>query len=119
MSFLIIWTFLKKYWQEILLGVAAFLLLVFAFSSSRCSERREAKIDTETIQKINSENEQKRKNELREIIEKSNEVLDETHKTDQEIERAVREADRKILEAKNRTGNVSAEELEEILGELE
>lgn len=97
------------------------------FGLGRCSadkpDTTPLNIPTGTASKINSENETKRKDELKKVIKNSDQIIDEIQAegkaVDEAIEKKVEEADKKIQEVRKEKGrDVTGPELEEILKNL-
>lgn len=122
MQFLLL---LKKYWGQVLTGIAIlFLLVSVAIFYDRCKSH--PKIDTDTVQKINSADQTERKEELKKTLEENAGVIDSTRENtkltdlsneekEKEIQQKIEEADKKISEAKEQGRDVTQEELECIL----
>lgn len=125
MTIAIITAFLIKYKKWFLYAGIGIILLISIFWLKSCFTK-EIKIDQEQIQKINSQNEKERKEELKKVIEENSTVIktvDERNEISETninernkvIQEKIQEADRKIQEAKKIDGNVTSSELECIL----
>jgi hypothetical protein len=104
--------------------VLLLLLIVIGFRS--CGRSQSVKIDEETIQKVNSQNERERKKELEKIITENSEVVKtvderttiaETNTVERErmLDAKIAEVNQKIAEAKTQGKDVSSAELECLL----
>lgn len=129
-SYLVAWFGLntinaQKIVKYTLIVIGVILALVLIFSIKSCFTK-EPKIDQEAIQKINSENERVRKEELKQVIEKNSDVIktvDErtviaetsVAERDKVINQKIAEVDKKVEEIKNTKGNVTSDELECLL----
>lgn len=117
------WATLHWRWLlYIVAGLGLLLLLVFAFRS--CG--KSAKIDLETVDKINSKNAAEAKKEVREMVQDNLDVattvdnrttLAEANAVERDrlIEEKIKEVNQKVAEAKASNGNVTQEELQCIL----
>ena len=104
-------------------GLVVLLLLVFAFRS--CGKKT-AKVDLETVDKINSKNDAEAKKAVRQTVEENVDVattvdnrstLAEVNivERDRLIEEKIKVVNQKVAEAKNQGRDVTAEELECLL----
>jgi Co/Zn/Cd efflux system component len=121
---LVFW-FVTDNWRVTLpvLGVIVLLVLI-ALAYRGC--KRQAKIDLQSIEKINTANRQEREAELRKVITENQDVIKmvdertaiaetQVEVREQVIEEKIKEADKKIVEAKSQGKDVTSAELECIL----
>lgn len=118
-------TFIRTHFRAILIGLGITVVLVSVMLVyDRCKSK--PKIDQESITKINNANEDRRKEELKKVIEANAGVIKsdtedtalvnlEVEKKNAEIDKKVEEADQKVQEAKQRGQDVTSEQLECIL----
>lgn len=108
-------------------AVLVFALIVVAFKS--CG-KREVKIDLESVEKINNENQANRKKELEKIIENNADTIRTNDnrtaisevnniERDRKIKEKVDAVDAKILEIKSNGKDATAEEIHCLLDPLE
>lgn len=125
MTFSVILLFIKGNWRKIAIAVGIIILfLIIFFTYQSC--KPQPKIDIETVNAINTVNEQKRKEELTKTFNENADVIkandgrtaltdltvDERNK---QIAEKVKEADKKIAESKANGENVTQEGLECLL----
>lgn len=125
----ILWPF-KWFWftatlklKLVIVGIVLILIsIIFVYQSCK----KKVEIDLESVDKINSKNEQLAKEELRKVVEENLEVIrtndnrtiataTNIEERDRQINAAVAEAEKKVSEAKRQKGNVTQEELQCIL----
>lgn len=125
MSFAVILAFLNRYKKWFLYIGIGILILFLIFGIKSCFTK-EVKINEEQIQKINDQNEARRKEELRKVIEENSEAIktvDERNtiseatieERSKAIEDKVKEVDQKIQESKSQGKDVTSKELECLL----
>lgn len=106
--------------------VAILVLLLIVFLSFRSCGKKEAKIDHEAIQKVNSANKAEARQQVREMVEENLEVVEAVGnrtvlaeanavERDRLIEEKVHDADAKVNAIKDQGGNVTQEQLQCIL----
>lgn len=106
--------------------VLAIIVVLFVAISFKACLTPQPKIDEQTIQKVNSENERVRKEELKQIIEENSEVIKtvderttiaETNieERDKLINQKIAEVDKKLEQIKNNKGEVTSDELQCLL----
>lgn len=116
----IIWSFIKKHWKAIVVGLAILILLSYVAGFSTCGKPR---IDQESIQIINNANEEKRKEELEKKVNENLDVIKSADKNTElsnleieerqkEIDKKVEELDKKVEEAKRNGKDITQEQLE-------
>ena len=123
---------LNRYWREALAVVGVILALgivIFTFKACNKPEKK-LEIPIERINKINSDNEQEKREGLRETVVEHQEVLitvDErttiaevnVEERDAEIAKKVADADAKITVVRQHKGDVTADEVKCLLGSKE
>ena len=121
-----IWGWTVAHWR-LVAGVVAVLFLVIGISLVfRACNKRDAKIDHDTIDRINSKNEAEARKEVREMVEENMDVattvdnrttLAEANAVERDrlIEEKIAVVNQKVAEAKQQGRDVTAEELECLL----
>jgi hypothetical protein len=124
-----VWGWIIAHWR-LVLTIAAIIALLIAVIVLYRSCKKTAKIDLETVDKINNGNRAERMKELQKIIEENSEVIKTVDnrsnvaevnvvERNREIDAKIKEADKKILEAKEQGKDITQEQLECILtGEM-
>lgn len=121
-----LWGWIIAHWRLLLYIAAGVILVIGIALVFRACGKSSAKIDLETVDKINSKNEAEAKKEVREMVEDNLNVattvdnrttLAEANAVERDrlIEEKIKEVDKKIQEAKANGGNVTQEDLECIL----
>lgn len=117
--------FIKTYWKKIIVTLGI-IILIATVASVYQNCKPQPKIDLETVNKINTADEVKRKDELKKTIEDNADVIKTVHEDteivnlsveekDKAIAEKVEDANKKIEEAHALGHDVTSEELECIL----
>lgn len=117
---------IAAHWRVIAVCASFLILLVGVAAFVHSCGKREVKLDIESLEKINSQNEKIRKQELQNIVEENQEVittndgrstLTDVHVQERnaEIDKRVKAADKAIMDAKQSGKDITAEQLEKLL----
>lgn len=121
-----IFGWIVAHWRPVAAGVAGVCILILCIFAFRSCGKKEAKIDHETVQKVNSQNKAEARKEVREMVEENLDVIETVNdrtalsevnavERDRKIEEKIAEVNQKIEEAKAIKGNVTQEDLQCIL----